>query len=493
MTGIKMNKTRIHSTLIAIAACTALLSIDVAIAQERAAIGSPRNRFRSGSLAEAEALSDAFKQASNTILPSVVKIRTVTNGRGRVLIRGLFPVEVPDQEGLGSGVIIDPAGIVMTNNHVVKDADEVIVELNDGTEVYGTEITTDPLTDLAIVRVRTTKPLPAARFGNSDALDVGDFVLAVGHPLELETSVSSGIISAKGRSLSKVPRAQFLQTDAAINPGNSGGPLVNLRGEVVGINTAIASQTGGYQGIGFAVPINLARDVVRQLRDDGAVSRGYLGISIQPLSRDMSEQFFGAPNGAGVVVSKVQPDTPAERAGIEAGDVITQFADFRVDSPSSLQRAVERVPVGTSHRLRFVRYGKTMEASVGTLRFSKNQFGEEYSGVTRKLAIPSEENNSLGFEVADLAQLASREGIRVEENAVIITQVARDGLAAEEGLAPGMIIKSVRNRPVRSVDDFEKALQGESLAKGVLMLVRDTRRAERREFDEKFFVIRTYQ
>ena len=456
------------------------------------------DRFRTAgrtTLGEAESLSRAFEAAANAILPSVVKIRTVTNGGNRVVLNGLFavPVEAPDQEGLGSGVIIDSSGIVMTNNHVVKDADEVIVELQDGTELYGTEYTTDPLTDLAIVRVRTKTRLPAARFGDSDLLDVGDWVLAVGHPLELATSVSAGIISAKGRSLSKIPRAQFLQTDAAINPGNSGGPLVNMRGEIVGINTAIASQTGGYQGIGFAVPVNLAKDVVGQLRDSGTVSRGYLGVSIQPLTNDLSEQLTGQVGSKGVVVSSVRKGTPAEKAGILPGDVITRFADYPVNSPSTLQRAVERVPVGSAHRLQFVRYGRTMAADVSTLRFAKNQFGAEFSGVTRKLSIPIENNSSLGFEVADLSELAARQGLRVEENAVVITRVARDGLAADKGLEPAMIIRSVRNRKISSVADFKEALRNESLADGILMLVKDTRPADRRKWDEQFVVVRAIQ
>ena len=288
------------------------------------------------SRSQAESLSQAFKEASNAILPAVVKIKATSSNK--VLINGLFEMPLPEQEGVGSGVIIDPAGVVMTNNHVVRNADEVIIEMQDGTELYGTEYTTDPLTDLAIVRVKPKEQLPFARFGDSDSLQVGDWVLAVGHPLELETSVSAGIISAKGRSLGdKAKRAQFLQTDAAINPGNSGGPLVNLRGEVVGINTAIASQTGGYQGIGFAVPANLARDVVSDLRAEGTVTRGYLGVGIQKLTKELSKQLLNSSTAQGVVVNGVSSGTPAQQAGIQPGDVITHFADNPVDSPSSLQ------------------------------------------------------------------------------------------------------------------------------------------------------------
>lgn len=451
----------------------------------------PRIGNTSASLAAAESLSQAFESASNRIIPAVVKLRTTTSGRQRVMINGFLPMEVPDQEGLGSGVIIDESGIIMTNNHVVKDADEVIVVLHDGTELYATEYTADPLTDLAIVRVKTKERLPVARFGDSDNLQVGDWVLAVGHPLELETSVSAGIISAKGRSLlDKIPRAQFLQTDAAINPGNSGGPLVNLRGEVVGLNTAIASQTGGYQGIGFAVPGNLVKQVVRQLRDEGEVSRGYLGVSIQQLTKDLARQLLDRPEYSGVLINDVKVDTPAERAGLQPGDVITHFARIPVDSPQKLQLAVERVPVGSNQRLDFVRFRKPMTASIKTLQIQQEQFGSKYQNRTKRLSIPVRNNNSLGFEVADLSEIARRNGIQVDQDAVVITRVGRDSLASEKGLSPGMIIKQVRNQSIDSVDDFNAALRNESLADGILLLVRDT---SQQGIADKFVVVRAYQ
>ena len=441
---------------------------------------------------QAESLSSAFQSAADTVLPSVVKIKTRTARGQRVLINGVFPMDLPDSEGLGSGVIIDPAGVVMTNNHVVKDADEVIVELQDGTELYATEYTTDPLTDLAIVRVKARERLPFARFGDSDALQVGDWVLAVGHPLELETSVSAGIISAKGRSLGdKAKRASFLQTDAAINPGNSGGPLVNLRGEIVGINTAIASQTGGYQGIGFAVPANLARDVVRHLRDDGTVARGYLGVSIQKLTKDLSQQLLANPNGKGVIVNSVSPSTPAQQAGIRPGDVITNFANYPVDSPSALQRAVERVPIGSQQRLTFVRFQQPMQTDVYTLRLPEEQLKQDDRGVTKKLRIPIRDNSSPGFQVADLEELAGRQGIRVNQNAVVIVRVNSDSLAADEGLRPGMIVRQVRNQPVRDVQEFNTAIRNESLADGILLLVKEPGRDGTSA--DRFVVLRAYQ
>ena len=440
------------------------------------------------SLAEAESLSQAFNSASKKVLPSVVKIRTVTSNR--VMIRGLFPIQAPDQEGLGSGVIIRRDGIILTNNHVVKDADTVIVELQDGTELYATEYKTDPLTDLAIVQVKTNEPLPAAELGDSDQLSIGDWVLAVGHPLELETSVSAGIISAKGRSLGRVPRAQFLQTDAAINPGNSGGPLVNLRGEVIGINTAIASQTGGYQGIGFAVPANLATDVVRQLLDKGTVTRGYLGVSIQDVTREMTQQLLRRSGTAGVLVNSVRQGTPAERAGVRPGDVITRFANFPVDSPAALQRAVERVQVGSQQRLDIVRFGQPISVSVSTLQFEREDIGRQFLGQARKLTIPVGDNSSLGFKVDSLANLARQQGYRVDGDAVLITQVSRKSLASNEDLRPGMIIKQVRDQPVSTVEEFYAAIRKESLVDGILMLVEDTQNEKE---GDRFVVLRAIQ
>ena len=437
---------------------------------------------------QAESLSQAFKEASNKILPAVVKIKTTTSSDRKVLINGLFPMRLPDQQGLGSGVIIDPSGVVMTNNHVVENADEVIIEMQDGTELYATEYTTDPETDLAIVRVKTRERLPFAQFGDSDALKVGDWVLAVGHPLELETSVSAGIISAKGRSLGdKATRAKFLQTDAAINPGNSGGPLVNLRGEVVGINTAIASQTGGYQGIGFAVPANHARDVVSGLRNDGTVTRGKLGVGVQKLSRELSEQLLRSSRGKGVVVNRVQPGTPAAQAGIKPGDVITHFASYPVDSPNALRRIAERVPLGSRQQLDYVRLARPLKASIYTIRYTED---EVEKGVTKKLEIPVRDNSSLGFQVADLTDLAYRQGIEVNQNAVVITRVDSDSLAADEQLRPGMLVLKVRDKEVDSVDEFKRVLRDEALSDGILLLVRDTRRGK--SGGDRFVVLRSY-
>ncbi|MBL8830612.1 MAG: trypsin-like peptidase domain-containing protein, partial [Planctomycetaceae bacterium] len=282
----------------------------------------------------ANALSQAFRGAAQAVLPTVVTIETrakpraVVNPRGRAMPRGSNPFKgtpfedffndedlpfggpgnggsaQPRSQGTGSGVIIDPSGIILTNNHVVEGADEVIVRFSDERELKADEIKTDPQTDLAVIRVKGAGTLPYAQLGDSSKLDIGDWVIAVGAPFGLDSTVSAGIISGKGRELGSGQRARFLQTDAAINPGNSGGPLVNLNGEVIGINTAIASRSGGFQGIGFAIPSDLAKWVVKQLIEGGTVRRAYLGVGIEQVNGNLAEQ-FGVKQNQGVLVSEV--------------------------------------------------------------------------------------------------------------------------------------------------------------------------------------------
>ena len=352
--------------------------------------GKPAVANSTTAVDHAETLSQAFRNAADNVLPTVVTIKSRVNPR-RVApnggmrenpfrgtpfedffdpesggFGGPFERYMPRREGTGSGVIINRDGLILTNNHVVAEADTVIVELADGREFKAEDIRTDPATDLAVLRITSSEKLPAARLGDSDALRIGDWVLAIGNPFELEASVSAGIISAKGRSLGSAERASFLQTDAAINPGNSGGPLVNLRGEVVGINTAIASSSGGYQGIGFAIPVNLTKWVIDQLVTKGSVSRAWLGVGIASLTQETAETLGVDPRSTGVVVRQVGDDTPAERAGLRPGDVITHFAGQPVTDPAALQRAVERAPLNTEKEVRVIRGGETMRLTVKT-------------------------------------------------------------------------------------------------------------------------------
>ncbi len=334
----------------------------------------------------AKSLSRAFRFAAEAAGPSVVTIRSKfkLNREDRAAamsellqdprFRDLFPdgrVPLPAPGGsepdigehVGSGVVIDKAGIVLTNNHVVEGADEVTVQFPDGSELTAKEIKTDASSDLAILRVEPISDLSAARLGDSEALDIGDWVIAIGSPFELEATVSAGIISGKGRGIDKIRRGRLLQTDAAINPGNSGGPLVNLDGEVIGINTAIASNNGGYQGIGFAIPINRGKWVVNELQEFGKVRRAYLGIRIGELTAQAAKQ-LELPARAGVWVLATVPTGPAAEAGITSDDVIVEFAGTPVRSPGDLQDAVEQKPIGSTQEVVVLRAGERIRRQV---------------------------------------------------------------------------------------------------------------------------------
>ena len=451
-------------------------------------------------LMHANALSTAFRHAAEIATPSVVVVRSEVKPRrvrGRAPggrqgnpfegtpFEGMFPDGLPEgfefnapegrmpgRAGVGSGVIVSDDGLVITNNHVVEGADEVTVELADGREFRAMEIKTDPDSDLAVVKLADARGLPVAKLGDSDKLEIGDWVIAIGNPFELETTVSAGIISGKGRELGSIRRAQFLQTDAAINPGNSGGPLVNLSGEVIGINTAIASNSGAYQGIGFAIPINQARWVSEQLIARGSVERGYLGVSIAPLSADMASK-LGAADRKGVLVTEVMPGTPAKEAGMQDLDVVVSFDGKPVDSPRTLQEVVERSAIGKPHDVVVLRDGRevTVKVEVKTL---PEQFGQREQG--RQIAPGGEEtfySKAFGLEVRDKGSVAqdAYEGF----DGVLVDRVDPDGLAAEVGLGPGVLIRKVGKTPVTSIDEFAEAIEQETPEAGVVLQIRTPR------------------
>ncbi len=455
----------------------------------------------------AESLSQAFREAAEKTLPAVVMIRTLPSEdrqprSGREAPPDLwedFPfdeegpfgdlfrmhpelrrffrerppmpsIPQPLPEGVGSGVIIDPSGIILTNNHVVQQAGKIVVRLHDGREFEAKEVKRDPKTDLAIVRIEA-KDLKAARLGDSDKVQVGDWVLALGQPFGLEGTVTAGIISAKGRGLGIAPRENFLQTDAAINPGNSGGPLVNLNGEVIGINTAITTRSGGYQGVGFAVPVNLAKWVADQLIRKGKVERAYLGVAIQMLTPPLAEQ-FGLKVQEGVVVTDVFPDTPAEAAGLKSGDVILEFAGAKVSKPAELQEIVERCPINSQQTITIFRDGKRIPLQV-TVREQPKDYG-----LTRRSRLPGRGPErggpveDLGLELEPLTPEVARQlGLDFTEG-LVITHVRPNSVAALAGLESGEVIVQVNRLPVKTMEDFRKALEKSPLDKGVLLLVR---------------------
>lgn len=455
-------------------------------------------------LVHANALSTAFRHAAEQATPSVVVVRSEVKpkqGRGRGDKRGqqgranpfegtpfedMFPDGLPEgfefnmpegrmpgRSGVGSGVIISDDGLVITNNHVVEGADEVVVELADGREFVAAEIKTDPESDLAVVRLKDARGLPVAKLGDSDKLSIGDWVIAIGNPFELETTVSAGIISGKGRELGSIRRAQFLQTDAAINPGNSGGPLVNLAGEVVGINTAIASSSGGYQGIGFAIPVNLAKWVTGQLIDKGAVQRAFIGVQMGPLDRRMAEK-LGVSDRKGVLVNDVVADSPAAEAGVQPLDVITGFDGQAIDGPRSLQEVVERSEIGRPHSLTVLRDGQALTLKInvsplpGDLAEARPPRGPqaEADGETFYSA-------EFGIEVRDKGSVA--EDAYADFEGVLVDRVDSDGLAAEAGIGPGMLVRKVGRTPVTTIAEFAAALEQESAADGVVLQIRTPR------------------
>jgi len=452
----------------------------------------------------ANQLSEAFRAAAEEAVPTVVTIETRSNphavpGNGPRMYRenpfkgtpfedffknddSPFPGfgdgpthRTPQREGMGSGVIIDKSGIVLTNNHVVNGADEVIVRLSDGREFKAADIKTDPETDLAVLRISGAGSLPAARLGNSDDLRLGDWVIAVGNPFGLDSTVSAGIISGTGRDLKFGKRTRFLQTDAAINPGNSGGPLLNLDGEVIGINTAIASSSGGYQGIGFAIPSNLTKWVMSQLIETGVVQRAFLGVGIEEVSGKLANK-FGVGRHDGVIVAEVHPNTPAAEAGFEEGDVITEFAGKAVRTPGDLQEKVERTPIDTRQDVKVLRDGKPVHLQVVVKPLPGNETAKRRGAhVDRGHAATDDgahTSHELGIEVGELtANNAGQLGFK-DFKGVVITGVDDDGLAAEAGLREGMLIIKVGKNRVETVAQFKKAMDEESVESGVLLLVR---------------------
>lgn len=373
--------------------------------------------------------------------------------------------------GQGSGVIIDPKGVILTNYHVVAGAAQVEVTLKDGRKFASRDIKGDRKTDLAIVRVHSTTPLPALQLGDSDAMEIGDRVLAVGAPFGLAGSVTHGIISAKGRNLNLNMYEDFLQTDAAINPGNSGGPLVNMEGQVIGINSAIKTRTGGFQGVGMAISSNLAKNIMQQLQRDGVVRRGYLGVNIRDLSAEVADR-LGVPSHRGVLVAAVLDGAPAGKAGIKDGDIITTIAGKSVRDGRELQRVVAGLPLGQKAEVTVVRDGKAVVIPV-TIEEQPTDLGASRIPVPttpRGERTESVNVGKLGVEMADLtAETAEQLGYKDGVKGALITRVEAGSVAAAGGLRRGMLIVKVDKQAVGSATAAREALEKAALDKGVLV------------------------
>jgi serine protease Do len=426
-------------------------------------------------------IGQGFSQVVEEVSPSVVNVRVSKEvsvpphpfGESPFDFFGEGPFgrffEMPEggdylQQGSGSGVIVSADGYILTNNHVISEADEITVVMGDG-ERYDAEIVgVDPRTDLAVIKVKATG-LPVAKLGDSDKIKVGEWVLAVGNPFELQNTVTAGIISARGRSnVGLAEYEDFIQTDAAINPGNSGGPLVNLDGEVVGVNTAIATRTGGNMGIGFAIPINMAKQIMGQLIDTGKVTRGWLGVIIQTVTPELKEQ-FRLESTDGALVADVDENGPAKKAGVRRGDVIVEFQGEKIKEVSHLRNLVAGTEVGTTAEVKVIRDGKptTLRVKIGELPETEAARGRQFGGGPER---------ELGFDVATLTpSLRDQLGLEEGQAGVVVTAVSGTSDAYQKGLRKGDVIIEVNRVAISDVGDFNRVISGVKSGDQVLLVV----------------------
>lgn len=368
-----------------------------------------------------------------------------------------------ETSSLGSGFIISADGFVMTNNHVIEQADEIIVRLHDRRQLVAKLVGADPRSDIALLKV-DADDLPFVSIGESDALKVGEWVLAIGSPFGFDFSVTAGIVSAKGRALPSESYVPFIQTDVAINPGNSGGPLFNLDGEVIGVNAQIFSRTGGFMGLSFAIPIELAIDVGNQLKNNGRVSRGWLGVVIQEMTRELAES-FGMPRAYGALVQRVLPGSPAESADIQVGDVITHFNGSQIQRSSGLPPLVGRVPVNQSADVNVIRAGEELELSVTIGELPSD---DEITRVARQVA-PADGDNPLQIKVGEASdELKANLDV---DHGILVEEVINGGPADEAGVLPGDVLLMVHRESMNSTDDFNVVIDSLTDETSIAVLV----------------------
>ncbi len=366
----------------------------------------------------------------------------------------------PKQRGLGSGFIIDKNGYIVTNNHVVDGADEITVTLSNKKEFKAKLIGSDSKTDLALVKIDASSTLVPLKLGDSDALSVGEWVVAIGSPFGLEQTVTAGIVSAKGRVIGSGPYDDFIQTDTSINPGNSGGPLINMKGEVIGINTAIIAQG---QGIGFAIPITMAKGIVNQLQNKGEVTRAWLGISIQDLTEEL-RKYYGLKDEKGVLVTEVFKDSPAEMGGIKAEDIITSIQGKKVESSHELVKVVANLPVGKEIPLGLIRKGTEKTVSVTMVK------RDDSDGQTRPTVERYEE---LGLKVSELTpDIAKRFGYNRNERGVVILEVGKGSSADSSGIQAGDMIKGVNNTVITTMEEYRRLVDAVEKGNTLALLIK---------------------
>lgn len=431
-----------------------------------------------------------FVEVAKAVTPTVVNISTTRISRlpeghaggapfddpffkrffGDELFRRFEAPKDRRERSLGSGVIADANGYIITNNHVVSKADEIRILFADKRSLTAKVVGTDPKTDIAVIKV-DAKDLPTIPWADSDKLQVGEYVLAIGNPFGLNQTVTMGIVSAVGRANVGIAEYEdFIQTDAAINPGNSGGALVNARGELIGINTAIFSQSGGYMGIGFAVPSNMVRSVMDQLIKGGKVVRGYLGVSIQELTQDLARQ-FGVAETKGVLVSDVLADSPAKRAKLERGDVIVEFDAHSVENPTQFRNLVAQTPIGKKVHIRLLRGGKERDLEVTIAEqpktIAQSESPGDEGGETRS------SGTFAGMDVRELTpELTRRFNLsREDRGGVIVARMAEGSPAGEAGLQVGDLITEINRKPIAGLRDFQNVTGSLAAKEPALVLV----------------------
>jgi len=466
-------KRRIKKTLIALVMATALLGIGYGISP--AVKGSDIPATETVKNTDIPMVPANFSELAEKVRQGVVNIqvvKTVKNaGFGvpfpfRTPFGDFFgpfsdenPHRGPEQQGVGSGFVISSDGYILTNNHVIDEATQIKVKLADGSEYDAKVVGRDPKTDLALLKAEGASKLQPLQLGDSDVLKVGNWVVAIGSPFGLEQTVTAGIVSAKGRVIGSGPYDNFIQTDASINPGNSGGPLLNMTGEVVGINTAIFSRSGGNVGIGFAIPVNMAKEIAPQLKEKGHVTRGWLGVGIQKITPELAKS-FGLKEEKGALVSQVAEGGPADKAGIETGDVIVEFDGKMVADSNDLPRMVASVPVGNTVSVKVLRAGNVVDREV---KIAEMEQKEEVANVsTRK---------PLGVSVQNITpEIARGLGLKAETG-VVVARVAPGSPAAKADIRSGDVIQQVNKKPVKNVEDFKQKIENTKDQETILLLI----------------------
>jgi serine protease Do len=457
-------------TLFAAVICTISICNPASALMPKNLVSAPKNSIL-------EQISNELNQIATSAMPATVYIKTQTQSQQNDpfqndFFKNFFGNNMPQQQqqpqfqqGGGSGFLIREDGYIVTNNHVVKDVSEITVVLNDGREYIGTVKGTDPRTDLAVVKIEE-KGLPFLLFGDSDTLKVGEIVIAIGNPFGLEASLTMGVVSAKGRQdLGIASFEDFIQTDAAINPGNSGGPLLNPQGEVIGVNTAIMSRTGGYMGIGLSIPSKMVQNVIDQIVEGGSVKRAYLGIIMQPIDKGLAEA-LGLEKQDGLVISEVVKDSPASKAGLLQGDIIIAYNDKPIRTISKFRHDIAMMQPATKIKLTVLRNSKQITIPV------------ELGSATENEIAAGELGQKLGLELENMTQELASKFASPDTDGVLVTNIKPNSLAAKAGLQKGFVITHIAfdslNNPnkVSNLSDMEQALKESGDKKYLILIAR---------------------